>query len=129
MDSSTPNAASLALIEGERVLLIKRAFKPYQHLWTLPGGRREPDEGIEDCVRREIAEELGLVVGEVRHVITQTLSSEYRLAVFATTGFEGRIAPSDEIAGHCWVTLAEAAQLRTTSRLGDVLGRAFAVAG
>lgn len=127
MDTSLPNAASVALIRLDRVLLIKRAFAPYQHLWTLPGGRREPGESIEDCARREIAEELGLVVTDVQHVLTQTLSAEYCLAVFASTAFAGMIAPSDEISDHRWVTMAEAAQMRTTSRLDRILAKAFAL--
>lgn len=125
-----PNAASLALIRGSEVLLIKRAFKPYQHLWTLPGGSREPGESIEDCVRREIVEELGLATGVVHHVLTQTLAHDYRLAVFAATMFSGDIVASDEIADHRWVTLAASGGLRTTSRLDRVLAKAFAsVAG
>jgi 8-oxo-dGTP diphosphatase len=125
--SDLPNAASVALVRDDKVLLIKRAFAPYQHLWTLPGGRREPSESIETCARREIAEELGLTVSEVHHVLTQTLSTGYRLAVFASTGFEGTITPSDEIADYRWVTLPEAAEMRTTSRLDRILARAFAL--
>ena len=123
-----PNAASVALINGEQVLLVQRAFAPYRHLWTLPGGRREAGESAEDCAAREVQEELGLRVYGLRHLETQNLNAatgDWRLAVFATEGFEGEIVPSAEIADHRWVSLGMIGGMRTTTRLVDVLERAF----
>lgn len=129
MIEEVPNGASVAIVRAGKVLLIKRAFAPYQHLWTLPGGRIEPSETIEQCAIREIAEEVGLTVRNLRPVIVQALGRDqtFRLAVFATQDFSGQIRPSDEIAGHQWMDPAALIALRTTSRLDDVLARAFAV--
>ena len=127
--SSPANAASVALIHKQKVLLIKRAHAPYQHLWTLPGGRIEPGETIEQCAAREIKEELGLTIGDIRPVLVQALGTDgkFMLAVFATEAFEGEIAPSDEIADHRWVNPADLEALSTTDRLDDVLAKAFAL--
>jgi 8-oxo-dGTP diphosphatase len=124
-----PNAASVAIVRENRVLLIKRAYAPYQHLWTLPGGRIEPGETIEQCAIREIAEELGLVIRNPRPVMEQLLgrAEDFRLAVFATHDFSGQLRPSDEVADHKWMDPAAIIGMRTTSRLDDVLARAFAV--
>ncbi|RUT31126.1 NUDIX domain-containing protein [Arsenicitalea aurantiaca] len=128
MDLPPPNAASVALIDRGRVLLIERAFAPYKGLWTLPGGRCEPGESAEDCARREVEEETGLRAFALRQVMVQSLESRsgsWRLAVFATEGFEGEIVPSTEIAAWQWVRPEALGALRTTSRLDLVLERAF----
>ena len=127
--SPVPNAASVAIVRGEKVLLIKRAYAPYQHLWTLPGGRLETGESIEQCAIREVNEELGLAVRNLRPVLTQNLGrdGQFRLAVFVTRDFAGQMRPSHEIADVKWMDPIALPALRTTSRLDDVLAKAFAV--
>lgn len=129
MTDDLPNAASVAIVREGKVLLIKRAYAPYQHLWTLPGGRMEAGETIEQCAIREIAEEVSLVIRNPRPVMVQALGRDgtFRLAVFATRDFTGQVRASDEVADHKWLDPAALIALRTTSRLDDVLARAFAV--
>lgn len=127
--TSPANAASVALIQQGQVLLIQRAYAPYQHLWTLPGGRREPGETIEHCAAREIREELGLTIAELRLVLVQALGTDqqYVLAVFATQQFSGTITPSDEIADFCWIRPDQIGDRVTTDRFDLVLAQAFAL--
>ncbi|WP_127752226.1 NUDIX domain-containing protein [Devosia sp. 1566] len=124
-----PNAASVALVRNGKVLLIKRAFPPYQHLWTFPGGRLEPGETIEQCVIREVKEELGLAVRNPQPVLVQQLGGggTYQLAVFVSSDFSGSIMPSSEIADHKWVDPAALPAFRTTTRLDDVIRQCLAV--
>ncbi len=126
------DAASVAIFDGDRVLLIQRARAPYRLLWTLPGGRAEPGEMPEACAMREIAEELALTIADLHPVMVQTLESSgasWRLAVFATRRFAGALVPSDEIADHRWMQRDEVAALRTTAGLHHVLEKAFAACG
>lgn len=131
MTEPLPNAANVAIVREGKVLLIKRAHAPYQHLWTLPGGRLEPGETIEQCAIREIQEEVALTIRNPRPVLTQALGKDgtFMLAVFATRNFSGQIRPSDEVSDHKWMDPSALPALRTTSRLDDVLARAFAVLG
>ena len=48
------------------VLLIERGREPFKGKWALPGGFIEMDEELEIACRRELEEETGLRVGELK---------------------------------------------------------------
>jgi 8-oxo-dGTP diphosphatase len=62
-------SSNIILLNSEkRVLLYLRDDKPtllYPNMWALPGGYREEGETPEQCILREIEEELGVKLGEV----------------------------------------------------------------
>lgn len=78
-------------------------------LWEFPGGKIEPDESVEDCVRREIQEELGIEVEVQDRLITiEHAYTHFKvtLNVFNCTHLSGTPQPieCDEVK---WVTLDE----------------------
>lgn len=78
-------------------------------LWEFPGGKLEPGETVEECIKREIWEELAIEIEVGKHLIT--IEHEYThmrvtLTVHHCRHLKGVPQPleCDEIR---WVTLAE----------------------
>ncbi|GEM64149.1 NUDIX hydrolase [Sphingobacterium faecium NBRC 15299] len=70
-----------AIIEhNNKVLICQRSAKMKLPMkWEFPGGKIELDESQEDCLKREIKEELGMTISPVR-----TLTAvEYQYPEFA----------------------------------------------
>jgi len=65
-----PRIIVLSLIDCRgKVLLCKRAIKPRQGFWTLPGGYMEKNETVEGAAMRETQEETGVVIDKL-HLYT-----------------------------------------------------------
>ena len=56
-------AASIMCVDGQGRLLLGR--RTDNHLWGYSGGSMEIDEKAEDCARRELQEEMGLIADEI----------------------------------------------------------------
>ena len=78
-------------------------------LWEFPGGKIEKNETVEECIRREILEELGIEIEVKEHLITIFHEySEFSVTLIvhfcAYKGGEPKPIECEEIR---WVTLAE----------------------
>jgi mutator protein MutT len=118
-----PNAASVAIFDGDEVLLIQRAVPPFQGFWSLPGGRLEPGEAPEEAARRELMEEIGLAAGELV-LVTEYLAGvdgTFLIAVFLASDVSGEPRLSHEISDWRYVRLEDLGGLQTTPGLAGVL--------
>ncbi len=52
--------------EALAILLIERAEAPHKGAWALPGGFLRPDENLDACARRELAEETAVEASLLR---------------------------------------------------------------
>lgn len=102
-------AAGLVEREG-RILITQR--KPGSHLaglWEFPGGKREPAESWEDCLVRELREELAITVtvGLLRHeTVHRYPEKTVHLRFYAATLVSGEPEAID-CAAIAWVRPAD----------------------
>ena len=53
-----------------KILLIKRKNEPFKNSWALPGGFLEETEGLKEGARRELKEETGIEVEDLKQLKT-----------------------------------------------------------
>jgi 8-oxo-dGTP diphosphatase len=56
------SVVAVILDDAERVLLTRRAVKPFHGLWVMPGGKIDLGEPILSALHREVREEIGIDV-------------------------------------------------------------------
>lgn len=61
-----PVTIDCVVFEGESVVLIKRGREPFKNHFALPGGFVDLNETVEQACRREMLEETGLSVGDLK---------------------------------------------------------------
>ena len=109
----TDPAVIMLVTDGDRALLGRQAAWPAGRYSTL-AGFVEPGESLEDAVRREVAEEVGVRVGEVRYFGNQPwpLPASLMVGFFAMAESTEIEVDADEIESARWFTreqmLAEA---------------------
>ena len=104
-----------ALVNGGRVLLCHRhpSRRWYPDVWDLPGGHLEAGEDLVTALRRELAEELGVVAVPEPWPLWRHVDDEMDLTVLRVRTWRGRPAllDLDEHDDLGWFTPDEAAEL------------------
>lgn len=102
-------AAGLIVREGHYLIARRKAGTHLGGLWEFPGGKREPGESLEDCLRRELREELGVDVTPPVHV--RVIRHDYREKTVELHFFRCTISRGEASALDCeevrWVTPGE----------------------
>jgi len=77
-------AAGLVFRNGKLLITQRHADTHLGGLWEFPGGKREADETFEECLVRELREELGIEVevGELVESLTHTYPEKTVLLKF-----------------------------------------------
>ena len=59
------------IVKDKKVLICKRPKSKHQGgRWEFPGGKKKEDEDILECIKRELHEELGIVVRPTKKIVS-----------------------------------------------------------
>ena len=99
--------------QNGKYLIAQRAKKDaYFGLWEFPGGKLEGNETLQECLQRELREELDIhaQVGEFLCTSIFTIQdTTYEMHVFKVPSFTGEIKLNDHLA-IAWVAADELSQ-------------------
>ena len=131
-------AVSIAVFRDDgRVLLAQRGQPPMAGLWSLPGGKVEAGETLEEAALRELREEVGVeadVVGfndhveMIRHDGQGAVAAHYVVATFVGRWRGGEPAPGPEAAAVAWIDPHDPGAREMTAGLPRILRRAADIA-
>jgi 8-oxo-dGTP diphosphatase len=111
--SDKPAIAAAVIVQGGRLLLVRRRVTEGSLSWQFPAGQIEPGESAEDAAVRETFEETGLVVA-ARRVLGNRIHPATKRQMFyvAAEGLAGaaHVADQDELDAVAWVKLSEISQ-------------------
>ncbi len=126
------------ILEGDRVLLVKRGQAPSLGKWSIPGGLVHLGESIADAVRREVLEECGVririlelcgVIDRVRHAPADGAADarvhyHYVIIDYLAAIESGEPRAGSDAAEVRWVPIDEVGTYDTTDGLADMVHRA-----
>lgn len=101
----------MLILDGDRVLLGRQSVWPPK-MYSLLAGFMEPGETVEEAVRREVMEEAGIPVGEVRYVTSQPWPFPASLMIGCAGRAEANVIDlgANELEDALWVSKAEVAE-------------------
>jgi NAD+ diphosphatase len=96
--------AMMALVTHGRNLLLARSHRFPHGMYSALAGFVEPGETIEDCVRREVKEEVGVDVGALTYFASQSWAFPHSLMIAYTAEYAGGelVPDGTEIADVRW---------------------------
>jgi mutator protein MutT len=121
------------VLDGDRVLLVKRAHEPLKGEWSLPGGAVELGETLEKAIAREVREETGLdvdvgpmvdVLDRLRYDPDGRVKYHYVLVDFLCRPSGGVLCCASDAEAAEWAALADLARYALADATIGVIGKA-----
>ncbi len=105
----------MLVLRGGEALLVQRSRQPFAGCWSLPGGRQEAGETMEDAARRELMEETGLAAtrldfAEIFEPMLRDgdgrVEQHFVLGIFVCEAFVGEPVAGDDASAVRWQPLS-----------------------
>lgn len=122
------------VVDGSRVLLVKRANEPLKGEWSLPGGAVEVGETLEVAVAREVREETGIdvEVGPIVDVLDRLRFDpngrprfHYVLVDFICRAKGGTLTSGSDADGVAWASVMELPEYGVADSTISVIDKAL----
>ena len=100
---------SAIISKDDKILIIQRSETEdmFPGFWGIPGGTMEiSDKSIEDCLRREIMEEVGVEIGNIQFLTSENSNGKIYIK-FTALYVKGEIHALDGVASVNWLGLNE----------------------
>ena len=126
------------ILDGTRVVLVRRRSAPLAGEWSLPGGAVETVETLHSSVAREVLEETGLEVEvgpavEVFDRITRDgqgrVQYHYVLVDYLCWPTGGTMRAGSDVDAAVWADVSELTGYHLASEAANLIARAVEVAG
>jgi mutator protein MutT len=122
--TASREGSSIAVFKDRKVLLVRRKHAPFAGLWSLPGGKAEPNETPRETAMRELREETG-IEAEIQGIVDKVeIASEgqgYRLTVFYGLPCGGNLKAGDDSETAKWVDLDEIETMPITPATAELI--------
>ena len=122
------------ILDAGRVLLVKRGHAPLKGEWSLPGGRLELGESLEDAVRREVREETGLdvtvgplveIFERIERLADGRIEYHFVIADYACRPSGGQLVHGSDADDARWVLVSGLAAYNVTKKAAEVIHKAI----
>ena len=108
----------VAVLKEDKVLLMKQSYI-YRDSKVLISGYVDIGEEVEDTVIREVKEETGITVNNVRYLGSDFVEpAELLMLTFRADYLDGEILKSDEVEWVNWVHIKDALPQMTEDKIG-----------
>lgn len=114
MQSTPLVGVGVVVLKGGQVLLVRRSKPPRLGQWSLPGGRQELGETLDQAARREVLEETGItcriaslvdVIDLIDRDSSGTVERHFTLIDYVAEWVEGDPVAGDDALEAAWVPL------------------------